>query len=298
MSNHTVLRLEYDIPAASSLPGSTTYISLFDGLSALNHRLYRQFNVLHANIKIEPDIAAGIGADVAFNIQCLPTSWPVMNSLRMAKKTYDKVMDQASETEGTSIGRWHDFRMYYDVTDATAKNLLSRVSPTNYTLYPAGGNSLNGAEAAASLLHAVTNTNIYTFHAIGATNVVASPAFSSFGAIYEYDRSKNTTIDDPNDAPGSAYNEFDITVDESNAHNLEADGSAPPYDPVDLSIARQAYSLAAHGSTNQIGYSKTATGNIKIPLGLIRVTTAVEGVRKLIVEVRPGNYKGVMVEAI
>lgn len=242
--------------------GGVEYIDLAFELSRLNHRLYRQGRVYHADIVMTNLMAAG----QPITVETIAPTWMNNKAWQLAFESWRK--STAAEREaGTKSGRWNDFRIYYESTHAGTPSIVN--GEYNYTEAVFADGTVNRA-----------------FHMFGAT----SP--TRFGVLSEYDATRDTNTDIP--AAGAASAAYDRLLAELNnqqAEQIQEEGDEPPYNSVNLNATVQTFNLRAPAESNYY-----RTGLIQIPCGLIKVDST--GTGAIQVKLKTGKYKGVHAEAM
>jgi len=275
----TELRLSVTLPASS-----TTYLDLAAILSAANHRLYRQSYLYKAEFRIDGDVGTGIGVDEQFVVDVLPTSWPMMKALKQAKEM--AVASQMPERDAIQIARWNDFRMYYDTTHKSQA----------FVQLPDGISMTLGSDSEIAYTQVFDDVGLpYTFTALD--NSVVTGAGRSFGALYEYDRTGDTST--TNAPQGNDYDRILNDLNDANETEISQNGDLPPYNKDTLQVPSKQYQLFAFGSTvPNVGYSVRTTGLVDVPHGLVKVANNIDAPRNLIIRFKAGKYKGVHAEAL
>jgi hypothetical protein len=275
----TELRLQVNLPASS-----TTYLDLAAILSAANHRLYRQSYLYKAEFRIDGDAGVAVpGTDEQFVVEVLPTTWPMLKALKQAKEM--AMAAQSPERDSMQIARWNDFRMYYDLTHKAQ----------TFVQLPMGVNVTYGTDGEVDYTEVFDGSTGYTFTALESS--VTSGSNRSFGALFEYDRSGDTST---TNAPiGHNYDTILNDLNDSNETEIASSGDLPPYNKDTLQVPTKSFNLFALGSAiPNVGYSVRTTGLIDVPHGLVKVVNNVAGGRQLIIRFKAGKYKGVHAEAL
>ena len=244
------------------LSGGVDYVDLAYEMSRLNHRLYRQGRVYHADIVMTNTMAAG----QPITVETIAPTWMNRKAWQLAFESWRK--STAAEREaGIRQGRWNDFRIYYEGAHTGAPPIVN------------GEYQYTAAEKA-------DGSGPLQFQMFGNSSV------SRYGVLAEYDTLRDTDTDTP-PAGGSsvAYGELLTELIDQQANQIQEEGDEPPYNSVNLTATEQTFNLRAPAETNYY-----RTGLIEIPCGLIKVTNTGGGAIQ--VRIKPGKYKGVHAEAM
>lgn len=272
MTKETQLRLSISLPASS-----TSYVDVAALLSAANHRLYRQHRIYSVKCSVDGDVAAGIGGDEQFIIDTLPTTWPVLGSIRDAKAKFEEAM--TPEMMDTKPARWSDFRMKWD----TAQTLSNTVRVPAGVSLPSIAHDWDFSKVADD-----TN-NLYTYHVLGASDL--SGTDRSFGALDNYDRKDDVDIDSQ-PVTGQDYYLVDNDRDPQNEALLNENGDMPPYHKDNLQAPTVRHQIFAFGTNANVGYAVRSTPFLDVPLGILKVVNNVAAPRSMNIEVKFGFHKG------
>lgn len=268
------------------IPTGTHYIDLARLYSAANHRLMPQNKVFEASIGIDTAQFASLGQDVAFSVDVIPTTWPIMSAYKHGRSVYQNLVMKPETTLGTPA-RWHPkFRIFYDINHCQ-----------NYTgnePLPLGVSYTQNVEGEYQYTRAASDTGTYYHFAMFGDSYLTGPALKCFGLVDQYDRKDDTNID-----AGNQVTEYSVLLNDQsdvNANELIENGNLPPYNKDNLQVPRKTYHLHAYGSAvSNVGYTRTSTGNIEVPFGLLKVSNLVSEDRDLIITFKAGSFKGISV---
>lgn len=231
-----------------------------------------------------------------------PNTWVVRNAWKKAYALWRRMRREALEASGVSSGgitaTWADFKTY-----------LSRDHQTDVdtpTPIDCADSAVGLGEWVYSTYHSPDGTasdDEFMVHLLG-DNVGAAGTLTTVGIVEGYQNSRaRVQPDDPSVSPTEfedswMMNLFDVgTGADEILEDMMEDGDAPPYDHDDFAGAagNQAQPLVAgvcHVSqAGPIGY----VGPFVAPLGLLQIETIGpdNNVIELVIEIAPGNYKGV-----
>lgn len=278
------------------------YIDLARDLSNINRRMYRQGKVYRiANITVHTTSHAFVKACSA------PDSWVVRNAWKRGFKKWNKM----NKLPGRTFSRWHDFKTRL-IDDA-------RTDPDQPLPIDSGDNVLEQGEWVVSEYvspDGTTGADAFTSHLLG-PHVGTAGSLTAVGLVYSYGEARGSvSLDSPNFDDGGddepLTNLFDdgTTIDEI-AQNLDSYGDKPPYhvgagdsdrgESYPGSVSNMPKPLV-HGETamtpeQSIGY---ITG-FNVICGLLEFETKSDQETdyiEVLVELAPGDYKGIAAYAI
>lgn len=240
----------------------TTYIDLAYELSRLNHRLYRQGRVYHADIICTNEMAAG----QPHTIKTIAPTWMALKAWQAGFKAW-RASTKHEREHGVVAARWSDFRVRYDSSDNVVRTITN--GEYNYT---------NAARQDTGAL-----LEFQMFDNTSATR---------FGLIAEYDKTQDTVQDvPPAGSSTQAYRTLLAELVNEQAVQLQEEGDEAPYNSVILTEVEQEFNLRSPVESNYY-----RTGMVPIPCGLIKVQST--GAGSIMVKLKAGRYKGVHAESI
>lgn len=267
-------KMHFLIPGSSA--GTGFLFDVAKGLSAINHRLYRQMKVYR--VRVELANFTSLDANNAWMIQTVPDTWYVKKACELAFAEREEQLSKVNRPRG----RWDDFRVGWSSSLKSGLAPLQADGSTTYTI----------DESQISKMHDATDSVDNEFVVYGAARDTSN---NCWGIIEQYDLTGNTLVGPGADGTGAYVNaEADAGLEEA-AGDLKAfQGNTAPYDMDSFAGATDA------GSTmqGQIGVSadelqKLRSMTFDAPLGLLKVTPNTNIAQVLTVTVLPGNYKGV-----
>lgn len=310
VSTSTKIVFEHEIDGASD----TVYADIAQCLSIINRRSYRQ----GMNYAVGGIEAISLkGGRVAVSI--IPTTWVADNATTKAFESWKDQRALALKNEPSLKAKWSDFKIFMDATHSTA-GVAGNITPWDgvgaYTLGDWDASQyvtpLPGADQAAA-----GDAKEVTFHVVGdhtpaGTFEVATT--TSVGLIKAYAASRSVPLA-PDPATQGQYssgfynvNSVPDEMQEDVMDNVVQHNDNPPYTIlkypgselnapypqwVDTMIVRN------WGDDTAGMYSNDSMGPFVAPLGLLRFNLAgfSEGDKViLVVDLVPGNYKGILAE--
>ena len=282
------------------------YIDLARDMSAVNCRLYRQgmiygvqsFSIHDSNENTEVRIGT------------IPTVWPVLSAYRLARRMWNKQINEYAPKG--SRGAWDDFRVFmnYDhFTDADQPAIVNIESHDS-------GASMYG-EYHASMISTTTHGSDNCLTVLGPGNASfngnAPTAYGGracdgvVGIVHEWNKLKPDVPETPDSGSdnmeSSAFGEGAMGLREDRYDSdildrVEVDNDAPPY-----SVSPGGYLAQASIDSWTVREGHLATGQKSMMLpgcevfcGLLQVETKSADQNNtigLLVELAPGSYKGV-----
>jgi hypothetical protein len=308
--------LRYDVQNSGTVNTETShFIDLAKDLSAVNRRLYRQGRHYHVkritvvssntpNVGTVTDPSSGAvmnnGARVSFSTA--PNSWVACQAHKRAAEVFKQMNHRAMENvAGADIsGTWADFKVYLSTDHRNG----TKLNPIDN-----GGNAVSAGEWIYSRFispDGTTGEDEFDGVLLG-DHVGSAGSRVSVGLIKSYGESRATvTFGDPA-VPGTLsddplLNVFDwgTEVDEV-LNRLESDNDTPPYDQANYpgDDANMPKPLVAQDTTLVDG--KATVGGFTALCGLIEVESkspVANDVFSVLVELAPGNYRGIKADVI
>jgi hypothetical protein len=293
--------LRYEL-TNSATPGTETshFLDLAKDLSAVNRRLYRQGRTYH--IKRITIVSSNTGnQDNRVSFSTVPHSWPAVGGWTRGFKTWNDMNKEATMAMSTDVsGTWSDFKVY-----------MSDDMRTGTTLTPLdnGGNAVSAGEWVYTRLitpDGTTSADEFYLHMLGDHNGAAGARISA-GLIRSFGESRATVSDFHPNVPGDVsddplVNVFDYgtSIDEV-VDRMEVDNDNPPYDtdnyPGDNNNMPKP--LVVQDTTLVDG--KATVGGFAAMCGLVEIETkspVPSDVYSILVELAPGNFRGIKADVI
>lgn len=292
-----IRQLRYEFIAEGGV-GADHYLDLFQGLSLLNRRLYRQGQYLYIDsIDWEVDLSQVNPGEVT--ITQIPNTWSTKNSHEKGYRLWREMLKQAtSDVEGMPVlkPKWLDFKVFMDAAHYAAQKSYADPAMLPQTGYNVGSAlvapSFNNAEWVYAQI-VVPNPGAigseFNLHMLGDDSGVANAFIDSLGSkaiIQGYADTRVTVSNEgeppvPGDASGSwmvqMFDDGDTYSDIINF--LESDNDAPPYATGD--------NIQAGDDPEYLGGS--ATGSLGMPFALLRTQPNIVGSISPVVSVPGGE---------
>lgn len=301
--------LRYEV-TNSATPGTevSNYIDLARDLSAINRRLMRQgraYHVKRISVVSSNTIAGANPPQSAGRVTfaCVPDSWVVRNAWRRGFEFWNKMNKQSVLSDQSSLApKYHDFKI----------RGIGAYAPTPTYLVPKdnGGNDLALGEWTYSQMvspDGTTGADNFQLHLLG-DHIGAAGARTSVGLVKSYAESRATVQnDDPNTSAVNVddplLNLFDDgTVVDEVTNLLLSHNEDTPYDTdvypgetgnMPQPLVVQQTTLGADG--------RASVGGLTAICGLVEIETTspiASDVYSILVELAPGNYRGIAAEVI
>lgn len=313
--------LRYELTNSAS-PGTETshFIDLAKDLSAINRRLYRQgrnYHVKRVSIVSSNTIAGFTAIDQTIipgstaltnnagrvTVSTVPDSWTAQNSWKRGFNLWTKMNRDAMESTGLNNiqGKFADFKVYLSADHRTGTVLTPQDN---------GGNALQMGEWNYAEVHSpdgTTGADTFQMTMLG-DHVGSVGSWTTVGLIKSYGESRATVDNDQPNVPATAsddplVNMFDHgTVQDEIITQLEAENDNAPYDVTNYpgSSTNMPKPLVVHQTT--LGADGRSTmGSFNAMCGLLELETTsplASDVYSVLVEVAPGNYRGIGAEVI
>jgi len=293
--------LRYDLVNGNAEQETSHFIDLARDLSILNRRLMRQGRTYHVKrVTVISKNTENLGNRISFST--IPESWVAASAWSRGMKTWQLMNKEATHNLTNDIsGTWSDFKVYMSNDHRGSSNILRPIDN--------GGDEAVDGEWTYTVLvspDGTTGDDTFALHMLGAT--VGSPgAITSAGLIQSYGATRATVDGDQPNVPGTAsddplLNVFDYgtTIDEV-IDRLETENDNPPYSASTYPGAdgNMAKPLVVQDTTIVDG--KATVGGFSAMCGLIEVESVspiANDIYSILVEVAPGNYRGVKADVI
>ena len=293
--------LRYELTNSATPETETShYIDLARDISIINRRLYRQGRDYHVKkITIVSSNTQNFGNRVS--VSTIPGNWVSREAWKRGFHTWTKMNDEAlSQVSGSIAGTWTDFKVHMTNDERLATKLVPKDN---------GGNNFIVGEWQYSTLvspDGTTTNDNFQLHMLG-DHVGTAGARSSVGLVKSYGESRATVnAQDPN-VPNEAssdplVNVFDYgtTIDDV-VDDLEFYNDNPPYDianyPGDDGNAPKP--TVAQDTTLVDGRATMAGFSALCGLLEFETKSPIENdVFSVLVELAPGNYRGIKADVI
>jgi hypothetical protein len=299
--------LRYEL-TNSGTPGTETshYIDLAKDLSAINRRLYRQGRAYHVKrvsiVSSNTNVIAPGNAAGRITFSTAHDTWVTRNAWRRGFETKQAMDKMALKTMGSSAKpTFHDFKVY-----------LSNDHRTGTVLAPKdnGGNNVQAGEwVYSTFVSPDGTTGADDFEAvIHGDHVGAAGSRTVVGLVKSYSATRATVQDTSPDLPGGAsddplVNLFDDgTVLDEIVNDLETHNDAPPYNPNNYPGGDLNHPKPCVVQQTTLGTDgKSSVGGFTAMCGLIEIEATspiASDVYSVLVELAPGNYRGIAAEVI
>lgn len=277
--------------------GGNGYIAVDYNLSKMNHRIYRQSKCYYGTISMNQ-----INPGDEVEIYTLNDNWMLEKAYKHAMEMYFNSRQVELEAAGNNRARWGDFRVspghllpagsWQDPQDPSQYEWLLSAAPNAQT-YTAGeylySMMLNdGGVMQGFTLGTAVSPGTTTHH----------PFTTAWNIFTEYQKNQNTQASPESTTVSLSYASADIVNEQGGEdveiQNVVQDGNEPPYN-ADTVVGDPWVQRAVLGSnttgSNSIPTTKTSTGLIPIPLGLVMYN--INGTANITIQMKAGDYKGV-----
>ena len=298
--------LRYELTNSGTENTETShFIDLAKDLSAINRRLYRQGRAYHVkrisvvsrNTIPQPGQNAG-----RITFSTAHDTWVTRNAWRRGFETKNTMDKMAMKTMGDSVKpTFHDFKVY-----------LSNDHRTGTVLAPKdnGGNNVQGGEwIYSTFVSPDGTTSADDFEAVlHGDHVGSAGSRTCVGLVKSYEQTRATVQNTSPDLPGGAsddplVNLFDDgTVLDEIVNDLETHNDAPPYQADNYPGGAANHPKPCVVQQTTLGMDgRASVGGFTAMCGLIEIEASspiANDVYSVLVELAPGNYRGVSAEVI
>ena len=294
--------LRYEL-TNSSTPGTETshYIDLARDISAINRRLYRQGRVYHIR-KVTFISKNTPNQGNRISISTVPDSWTARNAWRRGFESWQsqKKLVKDSANSNISAGKFDDFKVYLSFDSRAATPLVPLDN---------GGNALQLGEWDYVTLYSpdgTTSTDPFNLHMLGDHSGSAG-GWNSVSLIKSYGESRTTVTNQMPNQPSTTSDDpivnlhdhgtnFDEIIDKMESSNDNA-----PYDVVNYpgSDGNMAKPLVVQDTVLVDG--RAVVGGFSAICGLLEIESqsdVEDDTISVLVELAPGNYRGIGAEVI
>lgn len=298
--------LRYELTNSGSAGTETShYIDLARDLSAINRRLMRQgraYHVKRISIVSSNTIPAPGQNAGRVTIGTAPDSWTVRNAWKRGFESWKMMHFDASKAAfGTLAGKYSDFKVNLSDDFRSATKLTPKDN---------GGNNLTLGEWNYATLvspDGTTSADSFEVHLLGDHNGSAG-AWTSVGLVKSYGASRQTVDNGQPYTPSTAsddplVNLFDDgTVFDEVIQLQEDENDDPPY-------SRDGYAGGSSNHPKPIVVQQTtlgadgraSVGGFTAICGLLEIeatSPVANDVYSVLVELAPGNYRGIAADVI
>ena len=312
--------LRYELTNSSNAGTETShFIDLARDLSAINRRLMRQgraYHVKRISIVSSNTFAYGTHVDQSeipgvstftqnagrVTVAVAPDSWTVRNAWKRGFKVWNMHRDEASKAAGNNLkSKFDDFKVYLSNDHRAATMLVPKDN---------GGNNLQLGEwnyADVFTPDGTTSADAFQLHLLG-NHVGSIGAWTSVGLVKSYGESRTTVDTDQPNVPATVANDpllntFDHgTVIDEVVGQMIAENDNPPYDVTNYpgSDGNMAKPIVVQQTT--LGSDgRASVGGFTAICGVLELETTspiADDVYSVLVELAPGNYRGIAADVI
>lgn len=292
--------LRYEL-TNSATPGTETshYIDLARDLSAINRRLMRQGRDYHVR-KVTIISANTPPGDNRISISTVPDSWMARNAWKRGFAMWQRMRKEATKNSKIGPGKFNDFKVHLSNDSRQATKLVPKDN---------GGNALSLNEwnyATMVSPDGTTSADEFELHMLGAHSGSAG-SLVSVGLVKSYGESRTTVQSTAPNTPSTAsddplVNMFDDGTTFDEVINLvEGENDSPPYNVTAYagSDGNHPKPLVVQDTTLVDG--RAVMGGFNAICGVVELETkssVAEDVFSVLVELAPGNYRGIAAEVI
>lgn len=293
--------LRYELTNSAN-PGTETshYIDLARDLSRVNRRLYRQGRDYHIK-KITIVSSNTPNGDNRVSVATIDQGWVSQMAWKRGFRVWQQMNKEATgQLAGDISGTWADFKVHMSLDGRSA----TKLNPLDN-----GGNAYLPGEWGYSIMvtpDGTTTDDEFNLHMLG-DHLGAAGSRVSVGLIKSYGESRATVqATDPN-VPSTAsadplVNVFDYgtTIDDV-IDNLELSNDSPPYDISDYPGGDLNAPKPIIVQDTTLDNGKTIMGGFIARCGLLELETKsplASDVYSVLVEISPGNYRGIKADVI
>lgn len=299
-STPAVRHLRYELTNSSNAGTETShYIDLARDISAINRRLYRQGRAYHVR-KVTIISSNTPNAANRISISTVPDSWTARGAWKRGFAYWNEHHKDAMRMGETKRGRFADYKVHLSDAGRTGTQLVPKDN---------GGNLLQLGEWNYSTMvtpDGTTTTDSFDLHMLGAHNGAAGSRVS-VGLVQSYGETRTTINNQVPNVPGTASDDplaniFDSgTQHDEVIDNIEGENDNCPYDITNYPgmSGNMAKPLVVADTTLMDG--KATVGGFVALCGLLEIeATSPIGsdVFSVLVELAPGNYRGVSADVI
>lgn len=275
------------------------YIDLARDLSAINRRLYRQGRDYHVK-KITVISSNTPNSGNRISVSTVPDSWAARNAWKRGFAMWQRMRKEATKGSKIAPGKYNDFKVHLTNDSRTATLLTPKDN---------GGNNLSVNEWNYATLvspDGTTSADEFELHMLG-DHSGGPGTLVSVGLVKSYGESRTTVQStDPNTVATSSddplVNMFDdgTTFDEV-INLIEGENDSPPYNVTAYAGSDGNHPKPLVVQDTTIVDGRAVMGGFNAICGLIELETKsleASDVFSVLVELSPGNYRGIAAEVI
>lgn len=295
-----VRHLRYEVTNSSTENTETShFIDLARDLSAINRRLYRQGRDYHIRKVTVTSINTPNNAG-RISVSTVPNSWMAREAWKRGFENWNKQRKEAIGTNPITPGKYADFKVHLSNDGKGATKLVPKDN---------GGNSVALGEWQYAVLHTpdgTTSADDFTLHMLGA-HVGSAGSWQSIGLIQSYGETRTTVQSSDPNVPSTAkddplVNLFDHgTNDDEVLNEVNQDNDQPPYSVTDYPGDNTNMAKPLVMQTGALSDGRVVLGGFNAIAGLLEIeckSGLVDDVFEVLVEIAPGNYRGVAADVI
>ena len=299
--------LRYELTNSSSANTETShYIDLARDISAINRRLYRQGRDYHVrkvtviskntwNVNQHPGSQGG-----RISVSTVPDSWAARGAWKRGFSYWNEHHKEAMRTGEIKRGKFADFKVHLSDDSRTATLLVPKDN---------GGNDLQLGEWNYSTMVTPDGTSTadsFDLHMVGAHNGAAGSRVS-VGLIQSYGETRTTVSNQQPNMPATAsddplLNIFDAgTQHDEVVDNIEGENDNAPYDVTNYPGMSGNMPKPVVAQDAILSDGRAVLGGFNAICGLLELectSNQANDVYSVLVELAPGNYRGIAAEVI
>lgn len=295
-----VRHLRYEITNSSSPNTETShYIDLARDLSAINRRLYRQGRDYHIRKVTVTSVNTPNNAG-RISMSTVPDSWMARGAWKRGFTMWNKQFKEVTDKSGVKRGKYADFKVHLTNDSRTATLLVPKDN--------GGSNVVLGEWNYTTLVtpDGTTSADSFDLHMLG-DHQGAAGSRVSVGLIQSYGGSRTTVSNQQPNTPSTASDDPLLNIFDAGTHhdevidNVEGENDNTPYDLTNYPgmAANQPKPLVAQ--TGALSDGRCVLGGFNAICGLLEIeaqSSLPDDVFEVLVEIAPGNYRGVAADVI
>ena len=287
----------------SGTPGTETshYIDLARDLSAVNRRLMRQGRAYHIRkVTIVSANTPTVPTAGRASVSVVPDSWMARGAWKRGFQVWKKQMKEATDVTGIRAGKWSDFKVFLS-TDSKAA--------TPAVPLDNGGNAVALGEWNYTTLvtpDGTTSADAFDLHMVGA-HIGSAGSWQSVGLIQSYGETRTTVSTGQPNTPATAsddplVNMFDYgTITDEVIQEIEGENDDPPYQINSYAGDNTNMPKPIVAQDGTLSDGRLVMGGFTALCGLLEFeinSQVASDVYSVLIEVAPGNFRGVAAESI